>query len=846
MPSVEPVTLSVHRCRFVDFNPSAITALAFPPLPLPSRKGKKPATAVKFGTLAVGHANGSIDLCEWTGEPNETQSSQAWVVRKTLPGLFPSKVDALAFSIRNPDEKADVPSLSNLRLFSSGGGPELLEWDLSTSRVRRTISSQGGCIWSIAVNPSSNKLALGCEDGTVRILDIANDALNHSRRFDRVKCRLLSICWGPPVPKLSSQQTDDESEEYEWSDSWLVTGGSDSSLRKWEVSSGRVLDRMGTDKQRGEKTLVWTVGVLGDGTIVSGDSLGMVKFWDSRTCTQLQSFQGHGADILCLAFGPDGTTVYSSGVDQRVSQFSLIKTSKANQAVPGAVQTSTRWVQTSSRRLHSHDVRALAMWPPYTAVPAAFKRQFPPDVAPILASGGLDMSVVVTPAALPSNVVKLINPLATSSEATFADSYHRRLAYVSGPSSTSGLHVARTARLLSCMRESGVTVWRILEKTSSSDEEDMQDRYQEDAQGGGWEKVLEMDFKVQTNLLASAISDDGRWLVVSDLYEAKLFLLSSNLDGTIKTRRIREFSSILKSHLPSQTGGVAFIFTPDSKKLIMSTALSSHVMIIDLSNEEQPHVLRRFDHHRQVDTFRRVLKTRTIPGNDGDVDMAEPEADASSDSDDEETVSNAKILRLTVSSDGQWLVTSDDQARTHVYNLDSIQHHCALPSFRHPVQALSFDPSNPNLLILAFPDNTFQIYDVEARHFPSWAKSLVSNLPKRLTHSHEPMLGVTFDPKTSESGRYALFWGSTWLCKIKLDSAGTGSSGSRKRRRAASQRGQLDGDEQHRDVKMITHYRPILHVDFLAGGELVVVERPLVDVLGTLPPAYFKHKYGSS
>jgi WD40 repeat protein len=41
-----------------------------------------------------------------------------------------------------------------------------------------------------------------------------------------------------------------------------------------------------------------------DGTIISGDSLGMVKFWDSRTCTQLQSFQGHAADVLCLTISP--------------------------------------------------------------------------------------------------------------------------------------------------------------------------------------------------------------------------------------------------------------------------------------------------------------------------------------------------------------------------------------------------------------------------------------------------------------------------------------------------------------------------------------------------------------
>ena len=58
------------------------------------------------------------------------------------------------------------------------------------------------------------------------------------------------------------ESTDDEGDE-EWCDSWLVTGGSDSSLRKWDVRTGRVIERMGTDKMRGERTLVWAVGVLG-------------------------------------------------------------------------------------------------------------------------------------------------------------------------------------------------------------------------------------------------------------------------------------------------------------------------------------------------------------------------------------------------------------------------------------------------------------------------------------------------------------------------------------------------------------------------------------------------------
>jgi len=55
-----------------------------------------------------------------------------------------------------------------------------------------------------------------------------------------------------------------------------------------------------------------------------------------------------------------------------------------------------------------------------------------------------------------------------------------------------------------------------------------------------------------------------------------------------------------------------------------------------------------------------------------------------------------------------------------------------------------------------------------------------------------------------------------------------------------------DEERPWRDCKMITQYRPIGACEFLSREELVVVERPLVDVLATLPPAYFKHKYGSS
>jgi U3 small nucleolar RNA-associated protein 4 len=124
----------------------------------------------------------------------------------------------------------------------------------------------------MAANPASNVLALGCEDGTVRLLSLVDDTLSHFRRFDRVKCRILSIAWGPPTPQplvkrgsttRNESGSSDEDDDDNWVDTWLVTGGSDSSVRKWDASTGRAVDRMGTDKIRGERTLVWTVGVIG-------------------------------------------------------------------------------------------------------------------------------------------------------------------------------------------------------------------------------------------------------------------------------------------------------------------------------------------------------------------------------------------------------------------------------------------------------------------------------------------------------------------------------------------------------------------------------------------------------
>lgn len=94
--SMEPSTVAVHRCRFVEYTPAAITALAFPPPPLPlisekaAAKAKAPAkdTSLKCDILAIGRANGNIEIAEWTPHEGELQAPQAWTVRKVSLLLY--------------------------------------------------------------------------------------------------------------------------------------------------------------------------------------------------------------------------------------------------------------------------------------------------------------------------------------------------------------------------------------------------------------------------------------------------------------------------------------------------------------------------------------------------------------------------------------------------------------------------------------------------------------------------------------------------------------------------------------------------------------------------------------
>ncbi|OCF35969.1 hypothetical protein I316_02464 [Kwoniella heveanensis BCC8398] len=839
----QPASHPLHRIRFYDHTPSPITALSFAPLPLPaprdpsSSKGKSKLESQpsgsqaqqkdEFGVLILARENGVVEIWEYV-RSDEGNMSGNWVLEKTLPSILTHPtISLVSLVIRDPlnfhRKGYSVPKIEDLRLFTAGSDSgDLIERCLFTGRILQTYSISSPPLWSLSVAPTHDLLCLATASPSLHFLSIPSPtpltpypALEHPPshllRCDTLpsRARTVSIAWG--VPKLVSAA---ESEgEWEWRNTYLITGNSDSSFRRWELPPPLDPSRSGpnrvTLKSRSKGTIVWGVGVLPDHNFVTSDSLGNVTFWDGASMAQKQNFRAHKADGMCLTVGPGGRSVFTSGPDQRICQF-------VN--VPSTSGPGSQWVLTASKRVHAHDVRSLSIFPPYVPLPASHPLSVPsinPSYAPVIASGGWDMALSLTSAGSPDLLAeKMKNALAKprgAVRAVFEESFSRKMGYLSGGRGNSHIDFARQARLVLGRKERGVGVWKVLE-----DEQ-------------GWEKMLEMELKLRTNLISSTISPDGKWLALSDLYETKIFHLSS-VGTSLRPTRIKNFletlhESPLLSHLflPSKgCGASSLLFTPDSQRLVLSLVAAGQIVVLDLPAEDNirdgVEVVKCFAREDKLVDGRVVKgkangRTSTSPNGNVDIDMDEEqngkqseEDEGADESDDDEEIGGKSgkeenqpwVSCLAASEDGQWLGVADLAGRVSVFNLDTLQLYATLPTLPHSPLSLSFPPSSP-LLLMALPTNTLQFYHLEHRRLLPPTPQLY-DLHTSLASLHTPLHGITFSPtrpagsgKSGSSSTKTLIWGSDWLVTVKLDLEGIAKIKGRRGSESPSVSLSLDG-----------------------------------------------------
>lgn len=204
----------------------------------------------------------------------------------------------------------------------------------------------------------------------------------------------------------------------------------------------------------------------------------------------------------------------------------------------------------------------------------------------------------------------------------------------------------------------------------------------------------------------------------------------------------------------------------------------------------------------------------------------------------------------------------------------------------NPPSALAFDMLYSRYLIICMPNNTVRIFDVESKSFPPWQRDFSQTVSQRIALLNDPIIGVSFVPlpvsvpaidshisPKSMQHQSVVVWSANWICRFHFnptnhpvikkrarndrddsDSENEGVNGAGQEDQNQTQEETEGEDVDLRTEKagngkfylgLIKKYRNILGIHFLNAQEMVVVERPLIDALSGLPPAYFQGKYGT-
>ncbi|XP_050429203.1 U3 small nucleolar RNA-associated protein 4 homolog [Adelges cooleyi] len=363
--------------------------------------------------LAIGRSNASIEIWDISHKPH---------VDRTL--MCDSSIDGLAWH--------------KGRLFSCSANGTVTEYDLqSLSPMYNKTVTSGSC-WCIAVHNNSERLAAGTQDGYINIFEITDDGLTYDRLMDKQEGRISCIAW-------------------DITGEWLVTG-SVNAIRVYSRRSGHAIHKLPTGQT---ETVVSSLAVTNDFTIISADSRGKLCFWDGNKGTNIANYQAIKTNALTVCLDETQTKVYCSGVDPVIVCYELVSM-KSDISVE-----CNKWIRSVQLVAHRVEVKSLIH----------FKGN--------LYSGGIDGYLCVS--SYPPKLLVKYPPLISSSIALATDSRYVLLKY-----------------------PSRLDIWYLADKH----------RYENKLA-----KLATIQYSKNDFVRCSAISPDGTWIVYSTEEKLKIFSL---------------------------------------------------------------------------------------------------------------------------------------------------------------------------------------------------------------------------------------------------------------------------------------------------------------------------------
>ncbi|XP_048523334.1 U3 small nucleolar RNA-associated protein 4 homolog [Dendroctonus ponderosae] len=216
------------------------------------------------------------------------------------------------------------------RLFSTGHHGWLVELDLFTLTMKDKWSITGEA--GTCLDSRNSQIVVGTEQGYLNIFQVTGTDTQFEKFLDKQEGRIVCVKLNPTGE--------------------FVVAGSLNAIRIWSVKTGHALHKMVLSRAEANKnTIVWCLEVLSDFTIVSGDSRGVVTFWDGKLGAQLESYHSQNSDIRAICINENEDSLYCSGINQLICNYEKVK-----------VGSSIKWVKSVVRKIDEHDVRAMAVY----------------------------------------------------------------------------------------------------------------------------------------------------------------------------------------------------------------------------------------------------------------------------------------------------------------------------------------------------------------------------------------------------------------------------------------------------------------------------------------------------
>lgn len=215
-------------------------------------------------------------------------------------------------------------------LANRRGGPEE---PVSSAEPVAVLNANAGTVFSVSFDPSNNSVAMGVEDGSVRLWDLAKQSVKST--FDAHR----GIVWSSRFLKDDNQfaTTGDDGQIKIWKslqtkpvatfdqkkpvrglvftsdEQMLFSVDREGGIRAWSLGGD---EPVAETQQPGS---IYAVAISPDDeTLATAGSDKIIRLWNAKTLTQRLTLDGHAGPIYGLAFKGDGKRVASVGWDKSV------------------------------------------------------------------------------------------------------------------------------------------------------------------------------------------------------------------------------------------------------------------------------------------------------------------------------------------------------------------------------------------------------------------------------------------------------------------------------------------------------------------------------------------------